>query len=451
VKKYLVVLLAMVFAMGICGTALADSANPFTDVPLGHWAYSAVTKLANDGVIEGYGDGTYLGDKSITRYEMAQIIARAMAKSDKASAEDKALIDKLAVEFANELNALGVRVSKLEAKTNIGLTYESRIRYGGDSNQPSKMQGSNAYDFRQRINLAGAINDKTTYGARLETGNVAFGSGASASVGFDRMFFTFNNVIFDQTTIGRFSTNGVTNGLLNSRTGNNDGVKIVTKLGNAAKFTGIYYDVKPYTDADGNIVGSNEVGIANIDFKVGDSSNINVAYQTTHLDNAGKWPTTNALTNFKAKSLDIGGYTKLGNVWLTGEYVRTDLRDNAVDSGKAWAIQLTNGVTPVFYPINSAFVDTNKPHTAAFSLSYRKVDSLATPFTSAFKGADPVAAVEDGANGTLAQDDNVKGYYLAYQNVLSKGVVFTVEYQSLKNVVGNGKDNVYASSFQFYF
>ena len=51
--------------------------------PAGHWAYDSVTKLANEDIIEGYGDDTYRGNRNITRYEMAQMVARALAKTSK--------------------------------------------------------------------------------------------------------------------------------------------------------------------------------------------------------------------------------------------------------------------------------------------------------------------------------------------------------------------------------
>ena len=94
----------MAMALGV--TASAYAANPFSDVPAGHWAYDCVAKLAAAGVVDGYADGTFAGDKLITRYEMAQIVAKAMAKG--------ANCDKLAAEFADELDTLGVRVAKLE-------------------------------------------------------------------------------------------------------------------------------------------------------------------------------------------------------------------------------------------------------------------------------------------------------------------------------------------------
>ena len=106
-------------------TAFAAT-NPFEDVPADHWAYDAVTQLAANGIIEGYGDGTYRGDQAITRFEMAQMVAKAMAKNP--SGVDKAMIDKLAAEFADELNNLGVRVANLEKKVD-NVKFEGTVRY----------------------------------------------------------------------------------------------------------------------------------------------------------------------------------------------------------------------------------------------------------------------------------------------------------------------------------
>ena len=111
-KKTLASALTAALVVGAASTTFA-AANPFSDVPSDHWAYDAVAQLAQDGVIEGYGDTTFQGDKNITRYEMAQMVAKAMAKKN-VGTNDKALIDKLAAEFSDELNNLGVRVSNLE-------------------------------------------------------------------------------------------------------------------------------------------------------------------------------------------------------------------------------------------------------------------------------------------------------------------------------------------------
>ena len=152
-KKSLV--LAMAMALGV--TASAYAANPFSDVPAGHWAYDAVNKLAAAGVVDGYPDGTYGGDKLMTRYEMAQIVAKAMAKG--------ANVDKLAAEFADELDSLGVRVANLEKKAdNVKITGQVRASYkdvDGDSN-------SNKMALRSRLWVTGEVNEDWTYTAMLQ-------------------------------------------------------------------------------------------------------------------------------------------------------------------------------------------------------------------------------------------------------------------------------------------
>ena len=153
-KKSLV--LAMAMALGV--TASAYAANPFSDVPAGHWAYDSISKLAAAGVIEGYGDDTFRGDRLMTRYEMAQIVAKAMAKG--------ANVDKLAAEFADELDKLNVRVAALEKNSdNVKITGEVRYHY------TSRKFGENkSYQNRLRTRLwfTGQVNDTWTYRARIQ-------------------------------------------------------------------------------------------------------------------------------------------------------------------------------------------------------------------------------------------------------------------------------------------
>ena len=150
-KKSLV--LAMAMALGV--TASAYAANPFSDVPAGHWAYDAVNKLAAEGVVDGYPDGTFGGDKLMTRYEMAQIVAKAMAKG--------ANVDKLAAEFADELDSLGVRVANLEKKAdNVKITGQIRASFRDSDNKGDYGK------LRTRLFLSGAINEDWTYTGRFQ-------------------------------------------------------------------------------------------------------------------------------------------------------------------------------------------------------------------------------------------------------------------------------------------
>jgi len=156
-KKSLV--LAMAMALGV--TASAYAANPFSDVPAGHWAYDSISKLAAAGIIEGYGDDTFRGDRLMTRYEMAQIVAKALAKG--------ANVDKLAAEFADELDALGVRVAALEKKSdNVKITGQIRYHYASVRHSGTVGDNSHQHQLRTRIWLTGKVNDNWNYRAKLE-------------------------------------------------------------------------------------------------------------------------------------------------------------------------------------------------------------------------------------------------------------------------------------------
>ncbi|EHO62711.1 S-layer homology domain-containing protein [Dialister succinatiphilus] len=156
-------ILAIAAAAALTAGVSAFAANPFSDVSTDDWAYQAVSDLSDQGVVEGYPDGTFKGERNITRYELAQIIARLMAKEDQLNAEQRATLDKLAGEYADELANLGVRVSNLEKKVgNLYWSGDARMRY--KDNSYDKADG---WDGRMRINVKGQVNDSTTINGRL--------------------------------------------------------------------------------------------------------------------------------------------------------------------------------------------------------------------------------------------------------------------------------------------
>ena len=171
-KKTLVSALTGALVIGATATTFA-AANPFEDVPADHWAYDAVAQLAADGVIEGYGDGTYRGDQEITRYEMAQMVARAMAKTG-VNGADKAMIDRLAAEFADELNNLGVRVAALEKKVdNVKWTGRVRYRYihrSEDNMSDHEKENRNTNQVLFRLEPTARINENWVGKARIDYG-----------------------------------------------------------------------------------------------------------------------------------------------------------------------------------------------------------------------------------------------------------------------------------------
>ena len=153
-NKKLVASLVATMAVG----ATAFAANPFVDVPSDSWAYNSVVELANSGIIQGVDGVHFQGERNITRYEAAEIVAKAMAHEDRANAEQRALINRLADEFSDELNNLGVRVSNLEDRVgNVKLTGDARVRY---MKQGDTLKNDGSWQFRGRLRANAKINDR---------------------------------------------------------------------------------------------------------------------------------------------------------------------------------------------------------------------------------------------------------------------------------------------------
>lgn len=188
-KKFLAVL-AVVALVAFAAPAFA--ANPFMDVPAGHWAYDAVAQLAARGVVSGYPDGAFKGPQPATRYEVASMVARALAKIDaeKASKQDLEMLKKLVMEFKDELDALGVKVDKLDKRVAV---LEDRLggwklrglfvfdaAFGGGDNQGAYTNSGQDNEFRKekfRLFLSKQIDENTSFYAQYRTGSYSFGTG----------------------------------------------------------------------------------------------------------------------------------------------------------------------------------------------------------------------------------------------------------------------------------
>lgn len=149
-----------------------SAANPFADVDTSSWAYQAVCQLSDQGVVDGYPDGTFKGDKNVSRYELAQIIARLMAKENSLNDSQKAMVQKLSAEYADDLQNLGVRVKELEKKTgNLSTITELRVqdipRY--DNVYKDNKSSHDELSLRVRINTMANVNDRSTVYSQLET------------------------------------------------------------------------------------------------------------------------------------------------------------------------------------------------------------------------------------------------------------------------------------------
>ena len=241
-KKSLVLGVAM--ALGV--TVSAYAANPFSDVPAGHWAYDNIAKLAAAGVIEGYGDDTFRGDRLMTRYEMAQIVAKAMAKG--------ANVDKLASEFADELDALGVRVAALEKKSdNVKITGEFRARYvrsehkltgalaeelsygrqQANSGAGVVKANEDESDLRSRLWFTGKVNDNWNYVGMLQNVQNLRNNKGDENTSFQRAYLE-GRLGGTNVTAGRYNLVLANGNIYDTRA---DGIEV--SYGDKVKITGV--------------------------------------------------------------------------------------------------------------------------------------------------------------------------------------------------------------------
>ena len=191
-------ILAIAAAAALTAGVSAYAANPFSDVSTDDWAYQAVADLSDQGVVIGYPDGTFRGERNITRYELAQIVARMMAREDQLNAEQRAMLEKLAGEYADELANLGVRVSKLEKKVgNLYWSGDARMRYS------DKAFGSDSWDGRVRINVKAQAAENTFVKGRLAA-NMNFKDDATSEVQADQIYIDHRFGDAAEVRLGRY-------------------------------------------------------------------------------------------------------------------------------------------------------------------------------------------------------------------------------------------------------
>ena len=212
--------LAVLAATAVLGVTSAFAANPFSDVTPQDWAYQAVAQLASQGIVNGYPDGTFKGQQNITRYEMAQMVAKALVRQDRVDAEQNAIINRLANEFSAELNNLGVRVATLENKVgNFKFTGDARVRYQGSNDRGNdyvnvtetnvygdvteKTSKRSKFDYRGRVQFEATVNDNTKAVVRLATGDKEFGATGNPETTLDHVYVQHNFGKYATASVGR--------------------------------------------------------------------------------------------------------------------------------------------------------------------------------------------------------------------------------------------------------
>ena len=329
-KKTLVTAITTALVVGAASTTFA-AANPFSDVPRDNWAYDAVAKLSQDGVVNGYGDGSFRGDNTITRYEMAQIVAKAMAKND-VSAADKATIDKLAAEYADELNNLGVRVDNLEKKVdNVKFTGEARYTFTSDRHENAKKVNNNEMLFR--LEPTAQINENWVAKARIDWAS-KLQEDSNATNKVDRVYVE-GKLFGGDVKLGKLPTYSAQGMIIDDNVSGGEftfGNKLKTTM-TVAKYK---YNLATQAerDADVDVDGTGNYAAIQLDYAVNNKLGLTASYNRLKSDDLKAYAGTDKLSIWTAG----GSYKFSDNVSIAGLYAKNteDLGQN-----KAGNVQLS--------------------------------------------------------------------------------------------------------------
>lgn len=430
-KKTLVSAITAALVVGAASTTFA-AANPFSDVPADSWAYDAVTTLAADGVIDGYPDGTYKGQNTMTRYEMAQIVARAMAKTDLEKA-DKALVDKLAAEFAEELDNLGVRVADLEKKSdNVKWGGELRYRYydidrdskAGDEThnkvlfrlEPKAYIGNSGWTANARLdyemNLSTDENNDGVVVDRAYVEGPLFGATVTAG---RTPVFTAQGLLFDDRISGgtvAFGSDEFKTTLAAGRYNpEHSDYRTVVGVDNAKDITAEYYGVQfDYTPNDKLALNAGYTGLVNLDA---------YAYVET-APNSGKY---NHFSD-DASFWYVGGkYAFDKNVAFVGEYAQ-NTEDWADDEDQAWTAELQ-------------YKGANAADAGSWGMyaGYRQIEAAAS-----------IAPTYDDIIGAGYKGAVVGASYVPAENILA-----TIEYFDGEETISGQDASKFFANVDFFF
>ena len=402
-------ILALAAAAALTAGVSAYAANPFSDVTADDWAYQAVSDLSAQGVVEGYPDGTFKGERNMTRYELAQIVARLMAKEDQLNAQQQATLDELAGEYADELANLGVRVSNLEKKVgNISWSGDAKMMYTNNAEKAA----NDTYKGRIRLNVKGQVNDATYVQGRILT----------------NMYFKDAGTDDGNTTMDRLFVN------------HNFGEKTSVVLGrqDLTVFGGLEYDDAfdgaKLAYSDGKFDAYAAFGQLN----AGDYDKIDAAFGGLGYD-FGAAKLNAAYFNFTGdKAKTVSGFD---SIWGANLVVPVD---NFSVFGEYWDSNADKNDSAYQAGLGYSTLDAAKPGTFALNVAYNKVGAHAYLGGTTYDACDFF--------GAIAADKDLKFWNVFGDVVLQKNVTLHGEYAwDIENTKADYDDNAWTVSLNYAF
>ena len=428
-------ILALAAVAALTAGVSAYAANPFSDVTADDWAYQAVSDLSAQGVVEGYPDGTFKGERNMTRYELAQIVARLMAKEDQLNAEQQATLDKLAGEYADELANLGVRVANLEKKVgNISWSGDARMQYQHKLDGATKHKDS--WNGRMRINVEGQVNDQVTVNGRF-VNEMDFKDNESSSTEMDRINVKWTPNDATYVTIGRQGVALDVTGTFWDEDAVFDGVaagwdngKVGVEAG-YGRFKGAWkFDENTNVGYNWKDVASTEAWYGKLTGHIADAADVSAFY----LKNAQKQDAGDA-TGKTASAWGAGLSYGIGDFTIDGDYVKTKNTPVGGAAGDAalWTAGLTYGE-----------VDTDKVGSWSLGAHYVKADKGSTLLGC--------TALDMGDQLDFASDKNVKFWVAKAGVAVQKNVELDAYYNfAAKADEGEDPDDTWGIELNYAF
>ena len=420
-------ILALAAVAALTAGVSAYAANPFSDVTPDDWAFQAVSDLSAQGVVEGYPDGSFKGERNMTRYELAQIIARLMAKEDQLNAEQQATLDKLAGEYADELANLGVRVANLEKKVgNISWSGDARMQYQHNLANGSRTEHADTWNGRMRINVQGQVNDQVTVNGRF-VNEMDFKDGDSSSTSMDRINAKWEPNDATYVTIGRQGVALDVTGTFWDEDGVFDGVAAGWDNGKVGVEAGYGRFKSAENEAEGwSGQDKTEAWYGKLTGHIADAADVSAFY----LKNAQKQD-KGAQVGENASAWGAGLSYGIGDFTIDGDYVKT--QNTQAGDAALWTAGLTYGE-----------VDTDKVGSWSLGAHYVKADK-----GSMFLGN---TALDMGDQLGFSNDTNVKFWVAKAGVAVQKNVELDAYYNfAAKADEGEDPDDTWGIELNYAF
>ena len=323
------------------------------DVKSSHWSYQAVKQLTEAGLVEGFDDGMFHGDRNLSRYEMAVIISRAMDKQEQADAQQKIIIQALQDEYSKELKNIGAQIEELKQKVDrvqfhgyFGTRYDNVHGMAVASDPIMKKTTQLSVDTQYHFDKHTMITVSTTFNRSFKSEQADFTNlGALQWVDYNNRGFSLK--------VGRYATTMGYGLMFNDE--KIQGIEIGYDKGKrlSGRFTLAQYKPVTSIEADTDNDFTNNLSSHNLhpalvnknfwslelDYKLTPKTNVKAVYQT-------KPNTRNAAFPFKNWESTGTRFVELGfdhQIWkdttLTADWVHT----NSDVSKNAYKIQLQFG------------------------------------------------------------------------------------------------------------